>query len=87
MPTVTSETQYSFTIRATDAQGQTADQAFTLTSEVGIQTLEDSANGISIFIKNTWLHLANEQKQQFRVGLKMNGSKHQGIFGVRNTWF
>ena len=36
MPTVTSETQYSFTIRATDAQGQTADQAFTLTSEVGI---------------------------------------------------
>ena len=37
MPTVTSETQYSFTIRATDAQGQTADQAFTLTSEVGIQ--------------------------------------------------
>ena len=37
MPTVASETQYSFTIRATDAQGQTADQAFTLTSEVGIQ--------------------------------------------------
>ena len=36
MPTVASETQYSFTIRATDAQGQTADQAFTLTSEVGI---------------------------------------------------
>ena len=36
MPTVSSETQYSFTIRATDAQGQTADQAFTLTSEVGI---------------------------------------------------
>ena len=37
MPVVASETQYSFTIRATDAQGQTADQAFTLTSEVGIQ--------------------------------------------------
>ena len=36
MPTVTNQTQYSFTIRATDAQGQTADQAFTLTSEVGI---------------------------------------------------
>ena len=36
MPTVSSETQYSFTIRATDAEGQTADQAFTLTSEVGI---------------------------------------------------
>ena len=36
MPVVASETQYSFTIRATDAQGQTADQAFTLTSEVGI---------------------------------------------------
>jgi hypothetical protein len=36
MPTISSETQYSFTIRATDAQGQTADQAFTLTSEVGI---------------------------------------------------
>ena len=36
MPTVSSQTQYSFTVRATDAQGQTADQAFTLTSEVGI---------------------------------------------------
>jgi len=36
LPTVTSETQYSFTVRATDAEGQTTDQAFTITSEVGI---------------------------------------------------
>ena len=32
----TSETQYSFTIRATDAEGQTADRAFTITVTVGI---------------------------------------------------
>jgi len=32
----TSETTYSFTIRATDAQGQTADRAFTITITVGI---------------------------------------------------
>jgi len=32
----TSETTYSFTIRATDAQGQTADRAFTITVTVGI---------------------------------------------------
>jgi len=32
----TAETQYSFTIRATDAQGQTADRAFTITITVGI---------------------------------------------------
>ncbi len=36
MPTITSETAYSFTVRVSDAEGQTADQAFTLTSEVGI---------------------------------------------------
>ena len=32
----TSETTYSFTIRATDAQGQTADRAFSITVTVGI---------------------------------------------------
>ena len=32
----TAETTYSFTIRATDAQGQTADRAFTITITVGI---------------------------------------------------
>ena len=32
----TSETTYSFTIRATDAQGQTADRAFSITISVGI---------------------------------------------------
>jgi hypothetical protein len=32
----TSETTYSFTIRATDAQGQTADRAFSITITVGI---------------------------------------------------
>ena len=32
----TAETTYSFTIRATDAQGQTADRAFTITVTVGI---------------------------------------------------
>ena len=37
MPTISSETAYSFTVRVSDAEGQTADQAFTLTSEVGIQ--------------------------------------------------
>ena len=31
----TSPTTYSFTIRATDAQGQTADRNFTLTSSYG----------------------------------------------------
>jgi len=31
----TSDTQYSFTIRATDAEGQTADRAFTITINVG----------------------------------------------------
>ena len=36
LPSVASETQYSFTVRATDAQNQTTDQAFTITSEVGI---------------------------------------------------
>ena len=33
----TSETTYSFTIRATDAEGQTADRAFSITITVGIQ--------------------------------------------------
>jgi len=32
----TSETTYSFTIRATDAEGQTADRAFSITITVGI---------------------------------------------------
>ena len=32
----TAETTYSFTIRATDAQGQTADRAFSITISVGI---------------------------------------------------
>jgi len=32
----TSETTYSFTIRATDAEGQTADRAFSITISVGI---------------------------------------------------
>jgi hypothetical protein len=32
----TAETTYSFTIRATDAQGQTADRAFSITITVGI---------------------------------------------------
>ena len=31
----TSDTTYSFTIRATDAQGQTADREFTVTITVG----------------------------------------------------
>ena len=33
---VTAETTYSFTIRATDAEGQTADRAFSITITVGI---------------------------------------------------
>ena len=33
----TSATTYSFTLRATDAEGQTADRAFTMTSSYGIQ--------------------------------------------------
>ena len=35
-PSPASETQYSFTVRATDAQGQTTDQALSITVEVGI---------------------------------------------------
>ena len=37
MPTITSQTVYSFTVRATDAQGQTTDQALSITSTSGIQ--------------------------------------------------
>ena len=37
MPTITSTTVYSFTVRATDAQGQTTDQALSITSSAGIQ--------------------------------------------------
>ena len=37
MPTITSQTVYSFTVRATDAQGQTTDQALSITSTAGIQ--------------------------------------------------
>ena len=36
LPTPTNETTYSFTVRATDAQGQTTDQALSITVEVGI---------------------------------------------------
>jgi hypothetical protein len=35
MPAISVETAYSFTLRVTDAESQTADQAFTLTSTVG----------------------------------------------------
>ena len=37
MPTITSQTVYNFTVRATDAQGQTTDQALSITSTAGIQ--------------------------------------------------
>ena len=36
MPTIASQTVYSFTVRATDAQGQTTDQALSITSTAGI---------------------------------------------------
>ena len=36
MPTITSQTVYNFTVRATDAQGQTTDQALSITSTAGI---------------------------------------------------
>ena len=36
MPTITSQTVYSFTVRATDAEGQTTDQALSITSTAGI---------------------------------------------------
>ena len=36
MPTITSQTVYNFTVRATDAQGQTTDQALSITSVAGI---------------------------------------------------
>ena len=36
MPTISSQTVYSFTVRATDAQGQTTDQALSITSTAGI---------------------------------------------------
>ncbi len=36
-PSPASDTQYSFTVRATDAEGQTTDQALSITIEVGIQ--------------------------------------------------
>ena len=37
MPAISSQTVYSFTVRATDAQGQTTDQALSITSTAGIQ--------------------------------------------------
>ena len=37
LPTPASETAFNFTVRATDAQGQTTDQALSITVEVGIQ--------------------------------------------------
>ena len=37
MPTISNQTVYSFTVRATDAQGQTTDQALSITSTAGIQ--------------------------------------------------
>jgi len=37
MPVIGSQTVYSFTVRATDAQGQTTDQALSITSTAGIQ--------------------------------------------------
>jgi len=36
MPTIASQTVYNFTVRATDAQGQTTDQALSITSTAGI---------------------------------------------------
>ena len=36
MPTISNQTVYSFTVRATDAQGQTTDQALSITSTAGI---------------------------------------------------
>jgi hypothetical protein len=36
MPTISSQTVYNFTVRATDAQGQTTDQALSITSTAGI---------------------------------------------------
>ena len=36
MPTITGQTVYNFTVRATDAQGQTTDQALSITSTAGI---------------------------------------------------
>jgi hypothetical protein len=36
MPVVSVETAYSFTLRVTDDESQTADQAFTLTSTVDV---------------------------------------------------
>ena len=36
MPPITNQTVYSFTVRATDAQGQTTDQALSITSTAGI---------------------------------------------------
>ena len=37
LPSPASETAFNFTVRATDAQGQTTDQALSITVEVGIQ--------------------------------------------------
>ena len=37
MPAITNQTVYNFTVRATDAQGQTTDQALSITSTAGIQ--------------------------------------------------
>ena len=36
MPAITNQTVYNFTVRATDAQGQTTDQALSITSTAGI---------------------------------------------------
>ena len=46
-PAVESDTTYNFTIRATDAQNQDTDRAFSLTIEAVIYTLTPAANNIN----------------------------------------
>ena len=41
----TTATTYTFTLRATDAEGQTADREFSLTSSFGASAEEDLING------------------------------------------
>ena len=50
----TSETTYSFTIRATDAEGQTADRAFSITITVSINNSGQFANGINYYIEQIY---------------------------------
>ena len=67
-PAATSETTYNFTLRATDAESQTADRAFSITVSVGIN------NSGVLIMANSYLteqhhQLVIKELTQYQVGI------------------